>query len=336
MALDPLLKDAMILPAVCAPMTHASGPELVLEACKAGIMAGFPRSNVKSPEEFEHWLSIIRQGLDRHAQAHPGARIGPLAVNLTGGTPEEQVRADLAICARYGVGVIISVLGNPAELTRIVHDWGGKLFHDVTSIRFAEKAMQAGVDGLTCIGSGGGGHSGTLNALTFIPKVRSMWDGTIIFAGNVSTGAAIRAAEILGADLAYMGTRFIATKESRASDLYKSMLVEGGAVDLLYTDRVSSIPANWMKASLRHVGLDPDDLPVSPGLRRYDHLPDNVRPWHHIWSAGQGMELIEDIPGVADLVRRLRQEYVAACATPDMADVARIVDQAQDSKGISA
>jgi nitronate monooxygenase len=332
MSLDAKLKSVMVLPAVCAPMTMVSGPALVREACKSGIMAGLPRHNARTREEFESWLAAIRASLDAFAAQHPRARVGPLAVNIVGRPEPGELRADLAICAKYGVEIIISALGNPAELTRIVHDWGGKVFHDVTTLRFAAKAIEGGVDGLTCIGSGGGGHSGTMNALAFIPRVRELWDGTIIFAGSVSSGAAIRAAEILGADLAYLGTRFIATQESLAPDAYKDFLVRDGSSDLIYTERVTGVAASWLKASLRHVGLDPDNLPVPSAVRRYCHLPAGIRPWREIWSAGQGIDLIRDIPSVADLVLRLRREYVAACAVPDAADAA-LVEVAMEAKG---
>jgi nitronate monooxygenase len=236
------------------------------------------------------------------------------------------------------VNIIISALGNPTELTKIVHDWGGKVFHDVTNLRFADKAIAAHVDGLTCIGSGGGGHSGTLNALSFIPRVRELWDGTIIFAGNVSSGAAIRAAEVLGADLAYLGTRFIATAESLAPQAYKALLVREGSDNLIYSERITGVPANWLKASLSRVAIDPDELPkTTPSAeRRYDHLPDDIRPWRDIWSAGQGIDLIKDIPSVAELVRRLRREYVIACETPDMKDVARLIESASEISKLEA
>jgi nitronate monooxygenase len=328
MPLDEKIKNSLVLPAVCAPMMLVSGPALVREACKAGIMAGLPRHNARSSEEFEQWLASIRAHLDRYAAEHPNTRIGPLAVNLAGGQSSSSLRSDLEICARFGVEVIMSVMGNPTELTKMVHDWGGKVFHDVTDLRFASKAIAAGVDGVTCIGWGGGGHSGTLSALAFIPRVREIWDGTIIFAGNVSTGSAVRAAEVLGADLVYLGTRFIATQESQADERYKALLVSEAAAGIVYTDRVSGVPANWLKASLRSVGLDPDNLPMSPGFRRYEHLPENVRPWRDIWSAGQGIELIHDVPTVAELGRRLRKEYVAACETPSMMAAARLVDHA--------
>src|SRR5690606_37665963 len=163
------------------------------------------------------------------------------------------------VCRRYGIEIVISAMGDPTKLIKRVHDWGGKVFHDVTTVRFAEKAIAAGADGLTCIGSGGGGHSGANNHLALIQKARAMFDGTIVMAGGVSTGAAIRAAEILGADLAYLGTRFIATQEAKAADEYKALLVSEGALDLIYTHKVAGSAANWMKASLRRVGLDPDN-----------------------------------------------------------------------------
>jgi nitronate monooxygenase len=195
----------------------------------------------------------------------------------------------------------------------------------VTSMRFAEKAIAAGVDGLTCIGAGGGGHSGTVSPLVLIPKIRSIFDGVIILAGAVSNGAAIRAAEILGADLAYLGTRFIATQESRARPEYKAMLVAGGSEELMYTPDIAGIPGNWLTPSMTAVGLDPADLP-RPEKIGYSHLPDGVRPWKNVWSAGQGLDLIDDVPTVGDLVLRLRNEYVAACRTPAMADVAGLTE----------
>jgi nitronate monooxygenase len=319
MPLDAELRASLVLPAVCAPMTMVSGPVLVREACRSGIMGVLPRHNASSREEFESWLAAIRRDLEAHRTRHPRAVIGPLAVNLIARQAGEEIRADVDLCVRYGVKHFITALGNPKDIACVVHDAGGKVFHDVTSLRFAAKAIESGVDGLTCIGSGGGGHSGTLNALAFIPRVRRLWDGTLIFAGCISDGAAIRAAEILGADLAYLGTRFIATEESEAPAEYKAMLVKDSSDDLKYTERVSGIPANWLASSLRRVHLDPDELPVPvPGAPRYQHLPAEARPWRQIWSAGQGIDLIDDVPSVQDLVRRLRREYVTACDAPDM------------------
>jgi nitronate monooxygenase len=329
MALDDGLRAQLTLPAVCAPMFLVTGPELVAAACKAGIVGALPRQNARGIDTFEEWLRSIRAELDDHAAQNPGARIGPLAVNLATSFEADELAANLTLCQRYGVDIIISAQGNPAELASRVHDWGGIIFHDVTTMRFAEKAIAAGVDGLTCIGAGGGGHSGTVSHLVLIPKIRSIFDGVVLMAGAVSNGAAIRAAEILGADLSYLGTRFIATQESRVDDEYKAMLVRGTCADLMYTPDIAGVPANWMVESMRAVGLDPANLPKPQRAgMTHAHLPANVKPWKNLWSAGQGIDLIDDIPSVADVVARLRREYVAACVVPSMADVARLVDGA--------
>ena len=238
-------------------------------------------------------------------------------------------------CKRYGVKLVISAVGNPAELAARVHDEGMKIFHDITSFRFAEKAIEAGVDGLTCVGAGGGGHSGNIGHLVLIPRIRRIFDGTLLMAGSISTGAAIRAAEILGADLAYMGTRFIATQEAKVDPAYAQMLVESHSEDLMFTPKIAGVPANWLVPAMERLGLDPKNLPVptAKGMG-YGHLPEGVKPWKNLWSAGQGIDLIDDAPSVAELVGRLRREYVAACEIPSFADVARLVDQALDAKAV--
>ncbi|MBT2588423.1 nitronate monooxygenase family protein [Arthrobacter sp. ISL-95] len=317
MSLDPLQRNSLVLPVVCAPMAGVSGPELVREACKSGIMGVLPRHNAADITEFGNWLRDIRRALEDHQERYPAAIIGPLAVNYSRRWTSDEMRVNLDLCARYGVEVIISAMGDPTELTQTVHGWGGKVFHDVTSMRFAEKAISAGVDGLTCIVGGGGGHSGLLSPFVFIPQVRSIFDGTVLLAGTVSTGAAIRSAEVLGADLAYLGTRFIATKEANVPPAYRRMLVEAKSTDLIYTTSVTAVPANWLKPSLISHGLDPEDLPVSSGRGNYDHLPPKSRPWRDIWSAGQGIDLIYDTPSVADLVHRLSMEYRTACQIPE-------------------
>jgi nitronate monooxygenase len=238
----------------------------------------------------------------------------------------------MALCKRYGVDIIISVGGDPSELVARVHDFGGKVFHDITSMRFAEKAIAAGADGLNCIGAGGGGHSGTITHLALIPRIRAIYDGTLVLAGAVSTGAVIRAGEMLGADLAYLGTRFIATQEADAPSAYKELLVSQTSAELSYTGDIAGVPANWMVESMRRVGLDPDNLPKPTGRgMRHDHLPDGVTPWKNLWSAGQGIDLISDIPTVAELVRRLRAEYLAACEAPSFADAARLANAALEA-----
>jgi nitronate monooxygenase len=306
----------MALPAVCAPMFLVSGPELVTEACKAGVMGGLPRQNARSFEEFEQWLGSIRQSLNEHEQA-TGRPAGPLAVNLATRVPEEALGRHFDACRRHGVKVVITVGGDPTALIGHAHDAGLLVFHDITSIRFAEKAIAAGADGLNCIGAGGGGHSGTISHLALIRTVRAIFQGTIVMGGAVSDGATIRAAEILGADLAYLGTRFIATQESRAPQAYKELLVSQTSADLRYTDGIAGVHANWLVESIRSVGLDPDNLPRPLGRgMRHDHLPEGATPWKNVWSAGQGIDLIHDIPRVQDLVSRLKDEYARACNLP--------------------
>lgn len=320
------IRASLTLPAVCAPMFLVSGPDLVREACAAGIMGALPRGNARTFTIFTEWLAAIRADLGEIAERSPQTRIGPLAVNLSSRVTAGEIAANLEACRDHGVDIIISATGDPTELTKRVHDHGMQIFHDVTSLRFADKAIGAGVDGVTCIGSGGGGKSGTLGHLVLVPKVRAMFDGVVLCAGSVGTGAAIRAAEILGADLAYLGTRFIATQESMAHEDYKRMLVEGTSQDLLYTRDIVGVPGNWLVESIRSVGLDPQDLPAATGTNS-DHLPPDAKPWKSIWSAGQGIDLIHDLPSVADLVVRLRAEYLQACQTPDLSAAARLVDQ---------
>jgi nitronate monooxygenase len=332
LSLDPKIRAGLTLPAICAPMFLVTGPALVREACKAGVIGGLPRQNARSLEEFEAWLAEITQALAAHRAAHPDARIAPIAVNYPTRMAPDDLAANMALCANYGVEIIISVGGDPTELVKRVHDFGGKVFHDVTSLRFAEKAIAAGADGLNCIGAGGGGHSGTISHLALIPRLRAIYDGTLVMAGAVSTGAVIRAAEVLGADLAYLGTRFIATQEADAPDEYKELLVSQTSTELSYTGDIAGVPANWMVESMRRVGLDPDNLPKPLGRgMRHDHLPEGVTPWRNLWSAGQGIDLIDDIPTVAELVRRLRVEYVAACESPSLAAAARLADQAMEA-----
>lgn len=324
MALDPKLRRSLILPAIVAPMFLVTNTAMVKAACRAGLMGALPHGNFRGYEAFAAALDEVSEDLKAFRDANPGAIVGPVAANLPVHADVDESRRYIELCRRHGIDTIITAVGDPTEMIKRVHDIGGKVFHDVTSIRFAEKAIAAGADGLTAIGAGGGGHSGTVSHLALVPKIRAMFDGTIVLAGAVSTGAAIRAAEILGADLAYLGTRFIATQESGAPQAYKDLLVSQKAKDVLYTPAVSGIPANWMRESLRRAGLDPDNLPKPRGIRNYDHLPPDVRPWRDIWSASQGIELIDDLPAIADLVARLRREYVAACELPSFAAAARL------------
>lgn len=316
------LKQALSLPAFAAPMFLVSGAELAIACCKAGIIGSLTRNHCKDIEELREQLAAVREALDRFADSAPDRTVGPLAVNISPTFSQEEFRAHLQLCREYGVQIIVTSVGDPTVNAPLVQDYGLLHFHDATTIRFAEKAAAAGVDGIVCIGAGGGGHAGTISHLAFVPHVRSMFGGTIVMAGAISTGGAIRAAEVLGADLAYIGTRMIATQESAAPQAYKQMLVAGGVTDVTYTRGVNGLPASWLKASLREAGLDPENL-IIPKARSTDHLPVGKTPWRDIWSGGQGIALIDDIPTVSELVARLQREYIAACEVPDMAQAAR-------------
>lgn len=322
MALARELRDRLTLPLFAAPMFLCSGVDLAIACCQAGVIGSLTRNHCRDLAELEAQLAAVSEALARFADRHPHRVIGPLSVNISPSFSREEFQENLDVCRRYGVRIIVTSVGDPTQNAPLVQDYGLLHFHDATTIRFAEKAAAAGVDGIVCIGAGGGGHAGTISHLTFIPQVRAMFDGTVVMAGAVSNGAAIRAAEILGADLAYMGTRLIATQESAAPDAYKAMLVAGGAADVIYTRGVNGMPASWLKASLRAVGLDPDNL-TAPDRHSSDHLPAGKKPWRDIWSAGQGIGLIDDLPTVAALIGRLQAEYLAACAIPDMASAAR-------------
>ena len=328
MALAQELRDRLTLPAVAAPMFLCSGVELAAAACNAGIMGSLTRNHCRDVEEFAAQLKAVAERVDRFRDLNPGRKSGPLAVNISTHIEGDEMRAHLALCRRYGARVMITSVGDPTSTVPLVKEAGLIHFHDATSLRFAEKAIAAGVDGIVAIGAGGGGHSGTISHLAFIPQVRAMFDGTVVLAGAVSTGATIRAAEILGADLAYMGTRFIATREASAPDEYKAMLLEGTAADVIYTDAINGMHAMWLKASIKSVGIDLATLP-KPLKRGADHLPPGAKPWKTLWSAGQGIGLINDIPAVAELVRRLQAEYVAACSLPDMAKAAMAAMQSE-------
>ncbi len=323
MSLPSEIRTRLTLPAFAAPMFLCSGAELAIACCKAGIIGSLTRNHCRDREELVAQLRTVTGALARFADEHPGRVVGPLAVNISPTFSQEEFRAHLEACRSAGVRIIVTSVGDPTKNAPLVREFGMLHFHDATTIRFAEKATAAGVDGIVCIGAGGGGHAGTVSHLAFIPQIRAMFDGTIVMAGAVSTGAVIRAAEVLGADLAYVGTRMIATQESSAPDAYKQMLVEAGVTDVTYTRGVNGLPASWLKASLREIGLDPENLFIPEG-RSTEHLPADKTPWRDIWSGGQGVGLINDVPTVAELVRRLQKEYVDACAVPDMASTTQV------------
>lgn len=299
------------IPVIAAPMFLVTGPDLVAAAAEARIVGVAASSSTRSPDEYDEWLERISVRLNAF-RARTGVTPGPVAANI--GAPSRSrtdtprhVR-DLEICRKRRIPVVITVKGDPTEIVKEVHDWGGLVFHDVTTLRHARKAAAAGVDGLVLICGGGGGHAGVLNPFAFVPQVREFFKGTIVLGGAISDGRSVRAAQALGADLCYMGTRFIATQESMAPAAYKAMIVESQSDEIVYTAAFTKgVNCNFMTRSIEANGFDLQQLGES--TTDYDVRTALKRPWRDLWAAGQGVGLIDDIPTVAELVDRLRSEY---------------------------
>lgn len=305
MPLPALLQGRLRLPAIGAPLFIVSNPELVIAQCRAGMVGSFPALNARPKEELDPWLTRIRAALtDQDA---------PFAVNLIVHASNDRVEHDLAVCARHRVPIIITSLRAPHAVVDAVHEWGGLVFHDVTNLRHARKAIEAGVDGLILVAAGAGGHAGTLSPFALVAEVRRIFDGPLILSGAITTGGQILAAQAMGADLAYLGTRFIASAEANAAEGYKRMIVEAKAEDVLYTPFFTGIPGNYLKPSITASGLDPDALPVVDKTSA-NFGTTRVKPWKDVWGAGQGVGSITDTPPAAEIVARLRAEYAAAKA----------------------
>ncbi|AJY47118.1 NAD(P)H-dependent flavin oxidoreductase [Martelella endophytica] len=290
------------LPVIAAPMFLASGPELVIACCRAGVCGTFPALNQRSSEGFATWLETISAALTEGD--------APYGVNLIVHKSNERLEADLRIVAAHKVPLVITSLGAVKEVVDAVHAYGGLVFHDVINRRHAEKAVAAGVDGIIAVCSGAGGHAGTLSPFALVSEIRSFFQGPIALSGAISTGAHIAAARVLGADLAYVGTRFLATRESMAPEGHKQMIVEGRAADIAYTPAISGVAANFLRPSIVAAGLDPDDLPPHGAM----DLKSEAQAWKTVWSAGQGIGAIADVPTVETLVCRFEDEYAAARA----------------------
>ncbi|QDG53851.1 nitronate monooxygenase [Persicimonas caeni] len=303
------------LPVVAAPMFLVSGPELVLASCKAGITGTFPALNQRTTEGFREWVVDIKDELAKFAEENPDAPVGPFGVNLIVHRSNPRMRADLEVCVEQEVPLVITSLGAVTEVVDAVHSYGGVVFHDVTNRRHAQKAAEAGVDGIVLVAGGAGGHAGTTNPFALLSDIRPVFDGTIILAGALSTGRDIAAAKAMGADLAYMGTRFIATAESRGQDAYKEMICEARPEDIIHTPAVSGVPANFMRQSLEQNDFDMEKL-LDPGQVDFGEkltVSDEAKAWKTVWSAGHGVSAIDEVPSVAELVDRLEAEYLEAC-----------------------
>ncbi len=317
----PKTLSSLRLPAVAAPMFLASGPDLVVETCRAGILGTFPALNQRSTQGFVDWMDEIRARL----QPYPDA--APFGVNLIVHRSNPRLGADLKAVVDHKVPLVITSLGAVPDVVKAVQSYGGLVFHDVISRRHAEKAAEAGVDGIIAVCAGAGGHAGTLSPFALLPEIRSFFDGTLLLSGAISNGAQIAAARLMGADLAYLGTRFLVTRESLVSDEQKRMTLEAQAGDIVYTNAISGVNANFLKQSIVAAGLDPDHL-VAHGPM---DLGSEAKAWKTVWSAGQGVSAIDDIPTVAELCDRLVREYASAIETsaadPFMARAGRAINR---------
>jgi nitronate monooxygenase len=300
MAIPASLQKGLTLPVIAAPMFLVSGPDLVAECCNAGVIGTFPSLNQRTTEGYRDWVREIKGRLTPEAAA--------FGVNHIVHPTNPRLMADMMVSVEEQVPLIITSLGAVRDVVDAVHGYGGVVFHDIANVRHARKAAQAGVDGLILVANGAGGHAGVVNPFALVAEVRTFFEGTIILSGCLSTGADVAATTMMGADFAYMGTRFISTSESTAQGEYKQMIVDAGASDITYTPAVSGIPANFLTPSLIANGIDPKSLPE----HKLD-MGEEARAWKTVWSAGQGAGAVHDILPAAQLIGRLKDEYSQAC-----------------------
>ncbi len=310
------LQGKLALPVVCSPLFIISNPELVIAQCKAGVVGSFPALNARPADQLEVWIKRIKSELADHQAANPDTLVAPFAVNQICHKTNTRLEQDMEVCVRHQVPLIITSLRAPPSVVKGAHSYGGLVMHDVTNIRHAEKALEEGVDGLILVCAGAGGHAGTLNPFALLSEIRRFYDGPIALSGAIANGQSILATQAMGADLAYMGTRFIATREANAEPGYKQMLVDSQAEDIVYTSLFSGIPANYLKPSVARAGLDPENLPDGSKEDMDFGSGGNIdaKVWRDIWGAGQGAGSITDVPTVAECVAHLREEYSAAAA----------------------
>ncbi len=316
MPLPTILQGRLRLPVIGAPMFIVSTPHLVLAQCKAGIVGSFPALNARPAAQLDDWLAEITAELTSHSRANPNRKAAPFAVNQIVHGSNSRLENDVALCVKHKVPIIITSLRPPAEVVAAVHGYGGLVFHDVINLRHAEKAAAQGVDGIIAVCAGAGGHAGVLSPFALVKQIREIYPGTIILSGAMSTGADVLAAKALGADLAYLGTRFIATQEANATAEYKQMLVDSRGEDIVYTNLFSGVSGNYLRGSIVRAGLDPDKLPEADKAKMNFGTGGNAefKAWRDIWSAGQSVSGIHEVESVAALVSRMEGEYAAARA----------------------
>lgn len=311
MSNKPAFIKELALPVVAAPMFLISGPQLVIESCKNGIVGTFPALNQRTSEGFEEWLIEITNAL-KAFEKKTGKKAAPFGVNLIVHPTNPRLEADIKLCVKHKVPLIITSLGAVAQVVDAIHSYGGLVFHDIIKKRHAEKAAEAGVDGLILVAAGAGGHAGTINPMTLVAEIKKFFHKTILLSGCISTGRDIASTIQMGADLAYMGTRFINTIESKATPEYRQMIIDAGASDVTYTAAISGVHANFLGASLKAAGITEEDLKKDRKIDFGKELDTEAKAWKTIWSAGQGSALIDDIVPVSELVSHLKTEFKAA------------------------
>lgn len=319
MALPSVLKDNLRLPVVASPLFIISHPELTLAQCKAGVVGAFPALNARPESQLDEWLAMITEELAAHNTKNPDRPAAPFAVNQIVHTSNKRLEHDLMMCVKYKVPVVISSLGAVPEVNAAIHSYGGIVLHDVINNRHANSAIRKGADGLIAVATGAGGHAGTLSPFALVNEIRQWFDGPLLLAGAISTGGGILAAQAMGADMAYIGTPFIATAEARASDAYKQAIVDAHANDIVYSNYFTGIHGNYLKSSISAAGMDPDNLPVAdPSKMDFEKAATGAKAWKDIWGAGQGVGSVKAVEPVAVVVDRLDREYrdakAALCA----------------------
>lgn len=314
MSLTAELKSQMRLPVIGAPMFILSNPALVIAQCRAGVVGSFPALNARPAEKLNDWLAEIGETLAAAREADPSAPIAPFAVNQIVHQSNDRLEHDLAACVDHKVPLMITSLRPPNDAVAAAHEYGGRVFHDVISVRHAEKAIEAGVDGLIVVCAGAGGHAGTLSPFALVSEIRRFWDGPLILSGAITRGEHVLAAQALGADFAYMGTRFIASQEAGAAPGYKQMVADSKAADIVYSNLFTGVHGNYLRGSIENAGLDPDDLPEADksAMSFGSGGSSKSKAWKDIWGAGQGVGNIDTIMPVASIVDQLADEYAAA------------------------
>ena len=308
------IKDNLSIPVIGSPLFIISGPELVIAQCKAGIIGSFPALNARPQHVLEEWIVRIKTELAEYKAQNPDAKIAPFAVNQICHGSNDRLAEDMATCVKHEVPIIITSLRPPAELVEAAHSYGGLVYHDVINVRHAKKAVEQGVDGLILVCAGAGGHAGALSPFALLREVKEWFDGTVILSGAIGDGHAVAASIALGADFAYMGTRFIATQEANADPEYKKMLEESAADDIVYSSLFTGVHGNYLKPSISKAGMDPDNLPSADKSSMNFGSGGNTKSkaWKDIWGSGQGIGRIYDSPPVSELVDRIKTEYEQA------------------------